>query len=245
MNRQATVEKMKQMRLGGMSTLYHRSITENILSDYTADEFIALLIDTEWEERQNNRIKNLTRGAGFNLSVSSKDIDYGTKRNLDKNMFERLLSLLFLKQHENIIITGATGVGKSYLAQVLGHVSCQYKNRVLYYNSSILMDKIRLAKLEGSYIKLIKNIQRCDLLIIDDFGLQPFDTTSRQAFMEIIEDRHQRVSTIITSQIPVSGWHDLIGEATIADAILDRLVHSSHRIELEGESLRKNKKIIG
>ncbi len=245
MNKQVTIEKMKDMRLHGMSEIYHRSMKEHLFSDYTADEFIQLLIDTEWESRQNNKIKNLIQAARFRLSVSTKDIDYTSKRNLDKNMFERLLSLLFIEQKENIIITGATGVGKSYLAHGLGYCACQNKIRTSYFNASQMMDNLKLAKLDGTYSNIMKRIHKSSLLIIDDFGLQPFDTHARQVLMEIIEDRHQQSSTIITSQIPVAEWHEMIGEATIADAILDRLVHSSHRIALEGESMRKNIKLKG
>ncbi len=245
MNRQMTIEKMKDMRLHGMSEIYHRSMKEHLFSDYSTDEFIQLLIDTEWETRQNNKTKNLIKAAHFRMSVSSMDVDYTSKRNLDKNRFERLLSLLFLEQKENIIITGATGVGKSYLAHALGYTACQNKIKTIYFNASQMMDNLKLAKLDGTYTNIMKRIQKSDILIIDDFGLQPFDTHARQVLMEIIEDRHQRSSIIITSQIPVKEWHEMIGEATIADAILDRLVHSSHRIELEGESLRKNIKLKG
>ena len=240
-----TIEKMKDMRLHGMSEIYHRSMKEHLFSDYSSDEFIQLLIDTEWEARQNNKIKTLIKAARFRMSVSSKDIDYTSKRNLDKNMFERLLSLLFIEQKENIIITGATGVGKSYLAHAIGYTACQDKIRTSYFNASHMMDHLKLAKLDGTFSNIMKRIHKSDLLIMDDFGLQPFDTHARQVLMEIIEDRHQRSSIIITSQIPAGEWHEMIGEATIADAILDRLVHSSHRIELDGESLRKNIKLKG
>jgi len=245
MNTQTTIEKMKQMRLNGMSELYHRALKEHHYAEYTTDDFIALLVDTEWENRQNLKIKNLTKRAGFKLQASPTNIDYTSRRNLDKNMFERLLTLQFLKQTENIIITGPTGAGKSYLAQAIGQKTCQQTIKTIYYNSGQLMEKIKLAKLEGTYIKLLKTIQRAQLLIIDDFGLYPFDNYSRQALMDIIEDRYDRVSTIVASQIPVNKWHQTIGEGTIADAILDRLVYSSHRIELEGESLRKKKQLKG
>jgi DNA replication protein DnaC len=245
MNTQSTIEKMKQMRLNGMTELYHRVLKDNLYRDYTQDEFIGLLVDTEWENRENMKIKNLVKNAGFKMQSSSFNVDYSSQRNLDKNVFERLLSLQFIKQSENVIITGPTGVGKSYLAQVIGQIACQQSKKSFYMNAGKLTERIKMAKLDGTYIKLLKRLQQPDLLIIDDFGLHPFDQNTRQALMDIIEDRYDRVSTIITSQIPVSNWHETIGEGTIADAILDRLVYSSHRIELSGESLRKNKLLKG
>ncbi len=245
MNTQTTIEKMKELRLTGMSELYHRSLQEKNFPDYSTDEMLALLIDTEWECRVNRKIKSLTKAAGFKIQASPNNINYSSKRNLDKNTFERILSLQFINQVENIIITGPTGVGKSYLAQAIGVNACIQTIKTLYFNSADLMAKINLAKMDGSYIKLLNKIQRAELIIIDDFGLHPFDNNYRQALMDIIEDRYERASTIITSQIPVANWHETIGEGTIADAILDRLVYSSHRIELDGESLRKNKILKG
>lgn len=245
MNTQNTIERMSQMRLPAMSNLYHQSKKQHLYTDYTTDQFLALLIDAEWENRNNRKIQNLVKAARFKITASAVDIDYTSRRNLDKNTFDRLLSLGFIKQAENIIITGAAGVGKSYLAQAIGHTACQQLIKTCYTTSAGLMEDVKLAKLQGSYIKLLKKIKKADLLIIDDFGLHSFDDECKQALMDIIEDRYDRASTIITSQIPVSSWHDMIGEGTIADAILDRLVYSSHRIKLKGESLRKNKKLKG
>jgi len=140
-----------------------------------------------------------------------------------------------------VIVTGATGTGKSYLAQALGNQACLMLFKTLFYNTARLMDHLKLARLEGSYTKHLMKIEKTDLLILDDFGLSAFDNQSRQALMDIIESKYDRSSIIIGSQIPISGWHEIIGEGTIADAILDRIVHSSHRIQLKGESLRKNK----
>jgi DNA replication protein DnaC len=245
MNTQSTIDKMRQLRLNGMSDLYQRAIKENLFTNSSNDEFIALMVDTEWENRQNIKINNLVKGAGFKLSVSSLNIDYASNRNLDRNMFERLLTLQFLKQNENVIITGSTGVGKSYLAQCIGRNACEQGDKTLFLNCGQLIEKVKLSMIEGTYIKFLKKLHSFDLLILDDFGLHAFDNQSRQALMDIIEDRHDRVSTLVTSQIPVANWHETIGEGTIADAILDRLVYSSHRIELSGESLRKRKKLKG
>ena len=179
---------------------------------------------------------NTTKGL---KKASIAEISFSENRNLDKNMFNRLSTLDFLAKKENIIITGPSGVGKSYLAQALGHQSCLMGNKVYYCGTSRLLSKLKLCKVDGTYIKELKKLEKTDLLILDDFGLQPFDNKSREILMDIIDDRFDRKSTIVSSQIPVSVWYDIIGEGTIADAILDRLVNSSHRIDLKGESLRK------
>lgn len=241
MNNQNTIEKMKQMRLSGMAQMHYTNITNNINMDYTIDQYITMLVDQEWENRQNKKIHNLTKAARFRYPATIRDIDYSANRQLDKNTFERLALLDFVRNHENLIITGATGTGKSYLAQALGHQACIMLIKTLYFNTTRLMSHLKLSRLEGTYSKNIANLEKADLLILDDFGLNAFDNQDRQALMDIVETKHDRSSLIISTQIPVSGWHELIGEPTIADAILDRIVHSSHRIQLKGESMRKNK----
>ena len=241
MNNQNTIEKMKQMRLGGMAEMHYTNTNSNINLEYTIDQYVAMLVDQEWEMRQNRKIKNLVKNARFRYPATVQDIDYTANRQLDKNTFERLALLDFVRSHENVIITGATGTGKSYLAQALGNQACLMLKKTLYYNTARLMDHLKLARLEGSYTRQLMKIEKTDLLILDDFGLSTFDNQSRQALMEIIESKYDRSSIIIGSQIPISGWHEIIGEGTIADAILDRIVHSSHRIQLKGGSLRKNK----
>ena len=156
-------------------------------------------------------------------------------------MFIRLSTLDFVKRKENIIITGASGTGKSYLAQALGYQACLMENRVLYTNTAKLTGRLKLSKVDGTYLKELSKIRKVDVLILDDFGLHAFDNQSREILLDVIDERHNYASTIMSSQIPVSAWYELIGEQTIADAILDRIVNSSHRIKLEGESLRKGK----
>lgn len=241
MNNQSTIEKMKQMRLYAMADNYYNSTQNNLHRDYTLDQYLALLVDQEWEYRYNKRIQNLIATACFRYPASVQDIDYSANRSLDKNTFERLALLDFIKRGENVIITGATGTGKSYLAQALGQNACTMQYKTMYYNFARLIDQIKLSKLEGTYLKLLNKIEKCDLLILDDFGLTSFDDHARNALMDIVEMKYDKSSLIIAAQIPVKNWHETIGEGTIADAILDRLVHASHRIELTGESLRKNK----
>lgn len=243
MNEHHTVEKMRHMRMNAMAALYHRSITEHLYQDYSLDDFLSLLVDTEWESRQSRNIENLIQRAGFRQAASAADVDYLSRRNLDKTVFERLLSLNFMNKRENLIITGPTGSGKSYLAQCIGIKACQQLHKTIYYNTSRFFDLAKLARLDGSYPKLITRIQKAELLILDDFGLATIDQAARNVLMDIIEDRYDKASIIIATQIPVSDWHALIGENTIADAILDRIVFPSHRIELEGESLRKKKQL--
>lgn len=234
-----TIEKLKQMRLGAMAELHLQHVKNNQLNDCTPDEYLAILTDHEWENRQNQKINRLIKQAGFRQKASIEEVDFAASRNLDKNMFNRLTTLDFISRNENIIITGASGVGKSYLGQALGHQACLMDYRVLYSNTSRLFKKLKLCKVDGTYIKELKRLQKVELLILDDFGLQAFDNHAREALMDVIDDRFNKKSTIVSSQIPVSTWYDIIGEGTIADAILDRLVNTSHRIDLKGESLRK------
>lgn len=234
-----TIEKLKQMRLGAMADLHFQYVKNNRLNDCTPDEYLAILTDHEWENRQNHRTDRLIKQACFRQKASTAEIDFTTSRNLDKNMFNRLSTLDFLSRNENVIVTGASGVGKSYLAQALGHQACIMDYKVFYTNTSRLFKKLKLCKADGTYLKELKRLQKVDLMILDDFGLQAFDNHTREALMDVIDDRFNKNSTIVSSQIPVSAWYDIIGEGTIADAILDRLVNTSHRIDLKGESLRK------
>lgn len=240
MNQQQTVEKMRQLRLYGMADMHYKNIKEGLGSDYTLDEYIAILVDREWEERENNRIQRYIKQARFKISASVQDIDYKASRNLDRNVLERLLQLDFVRRKENIIITEPTGVGKSYIAQAIGIHACNYSFKTLYFNTARLFNQLKLNKLDGTYLKELKKLENTSLLILDDFGLQAFDNHMREALLNVIEDRFNKNSLIVTSQIPISKWYKVIGEGTIADAILDRLINSSHRIELDGESLRKN-----
>ena len=239
MNKNQTIEKLIKMRINTMASMHQHHLANNLYNDSTPDEYIGLLTDMEWEERQNTKIQRRIKQAGFRQQASGSEVDFTTPRNLEKNMFNRLVALDFIAKKENLILTGASGVGKSYLAQAIGHQACMMDYRVLYGITARLFNRLKLAKVDGTYNKELKKLAKYDVLILDDFGLQAFDNHAREALMDIIEDRHTIKTTIVSAQIPVSAWYDVIGEGTIADAILDRLVNSSHRIDLKGESLRK------
>ena len=240
MNKNQTIEKLKGMRLNAMAAMHHHNLQNNLYNDSTPDEYISLLVDHEWEERQNNKIQRLIKQAAFRQKATIADIDFTANRNLDKNMFKRLATLDFITKKENLIITGASGVGKSYLAQALGHQACSMGIKTQYYITARLFSRLKLAKVDGTYHKELAKMFKAELIILDDFGLQAFDNHARDSLMDIIEDRFSSKSTIVASQLPVSTWYDVIGEGTIADAILDRIVNSSHRIDLKGDSLRKD-----
>ncbi|MGN8072829.1 IS21-like element helper ATPase IstB [Mucilaginibacter sp. 22184] len=234
-----TLDKMRQLRLYGMYDAFKTNLETSVKESLTADQFIALLVASEWDDRRNRYVERAIRVAGFRYKASLEQIDYAIDRGLEKNQVHRLAALDFVKERKDLFITGSTGTGKSYLATALGYQACQNGYKVLYVNTAKLMGQLKLAKAKGTILAELKRIERVDLLILDDFGLQPFDAQSRASLLDIIEDRHQKRSTVVTSQIPVKEWYDIIGEKTIADAILDRIVHHSLRVELYGESLRR------
>lgn len=212
-----------------------RRLTSLNTKDCRLKETLAL----RWKE--NGKTERLVNNAKFRYRAYMEEITVNAARNIDKNTLGRLSECEFIKQKQNIPLTGSSGVGKSFIASAIGYKACMNGYKVMYFNINKLFSKLKMAKGDGSYLKEIDRIEKQDLLILDDFGLQTLDNLKRQDFMEVIEDRHGKRSTIIASQLPVSAWHDVIGEKTIADAILDRMVHNALRIELKGESLRKNR----
>jgi DNA replication protein DnaC len=236
---QETLDKLKKLRLLGMARAYETSLENDKTLALSSDELVGMLIEAEWDDRLNRNIERRLRYARFRYQSCMENIDYQSERNIDRNQLMRLAECNFIRKHENIIITGSTGIGKSYLATAIGHQACTIGFKVYYANLGKLFSRLKMGRADGSYLKEISRIERQDLLIIDDFGLLPIDQQNRSALMEIVEDRHKKASMIITSQLPVNCWHEIIGEKTIADAILDRIVHDAHRVELRGESLRK------
>ena len=234
-----TLEKLKEMKLYGMFNTFKASLENYNRNNMTVDKFVNMLVCNEWDERYNRHVNHLIKSAGFRFPASIEEIDYSVERGLDKNLMERLADLSFIKEKKNIFITGSSGTGKTYIATALGNCACQKNYRVIYANTARLMGMLKASKASGKILRDLKRIQRTDLLILDDFALSPFDTVTRGLLMEVIDDRYDSGSTIVASQIPVDYWHESIGEQTVADAIMDRIVHSSIRISLAGESLRK------
>ncbi|HXD94183.1 MAG TPA: IS21-like element helper ATPase IstB [Bacteroidia bacterium] len=236
---ETTLEKMHKMNLMGMHRAFKTSIESGKTEDYTSDEMIANLIESEWDDRRNRGIERQLKNAKFRYKASMEDINYENNRNIDKNQIMRFAECTFINKNENILFTGSTGIGKSFIASAIGHQACNLNFKVAYHNTAKLIGKLKIAKADNSYPKEVAKIEKQNLLILDDFGIQPFDAQGRAMLMEIIEDRHGKGSLIITSQVPVSKWYDIIGDKTMADAILDRIIHQAHRVELKGESMRK------
>lgn len=233
--------EMNQLRLHGMSTTWQALTETRRHHELSLGEGLEILLQAEAQERQNRRFERLKKAARFRYQASVEELYTDGSRGLDKELLSSLATGEYITKGESLIITGATGCGKSFIASALGHHACAQGHKVSYFNLQKLLIKTKMARIDGSVHKLFDNIAKTNLLIIDDFGLTHLEGQQQLDLMEIIEDRHAKASTIMASQLPVGSWYDVIGEATIADAILDRLVHSSYKIELRGESLRKKK----
>ena len=241
---EVTLTRMKQMKLHGMHGAFQTAIETGKTDDYTIDQFVSMITDAEWDDRNNRKIERLIKNARFHYKATIENVIYEHTRNIDRTKLLRLAECDFINKSENVLISGSTGAGKSYIGTALGYQACIEGHRVLYFNTTKLFSKLKMAKADGSYLKELAKMARHQLVILDDFGLQPLDSQNRIALLELIEDRHNKGSMLVTSQLPVSKWYEIIGEKTIADAILDRLIHQSHRIELKGESMRKKRNII-
>ncbi len=231
--------QMSGLRLHGMQKSWTALQETRKLHELSLTEGMELLLQAEEEERTNRRFNRLNKQAGFRYKASLEELRLQDGRGIDKSQIASLANCDFIEKGESILITGATGCGKSFMASALGHQACMMGYKVAYFNMQKLMLKIKIARIEGTVHKLFEKLAKAQLLILDDFGLSHLEKQQQMDFMEIIEDRHGKASTIISSQLPVGSWYDIIGEETIADAILDRLAHTSHRIEIKGESLRK------
>ena len=235
----STLEKLSKMRLQGFEKAY-REITENAQQEkFTIDELVAHLVDAEFDDKYNKKLSRLIKQAKFKQQASLEQINYSHQRGLDKNYLLRLQNCDWIKKSRDLLITGSTGVGKSFIACALGFQACVHEFKVMYITANKLFDKLLLAKADGTYFKYIDAISRMQLFIIDDFGLKKLDNKQCTMMLDLIDDRHGISSIIITSQLPVKSWYDCFAEPTIADAILDRLTNGSYRIDLQGESMRK------
>ena len=233
--------QLSRLRLHGMSRTWQALQETRQQHGLSLSEGLELLLQAEEQDRTNNRFERLRKNARFRYQASIEELKMDASRGMDKALIAILATGEYLSKGESVLITGATGCGKSFLASALGHQACANGYRVAYYNMQKLLLKTKMSRIEGTIFKFFENISKTNLLILDDFGLTYLEKQQQLDLMELLEDRHGKSSTIIASQLPVANWYDIIGEVTIADAILDRLVHTSYRIELKGESLRKKR----
>jgi DNA replication protein DnaC len=242
--RNQTIEQLHHMRLHTMAAAFKEENERPNNNDLTFEDRVAMIVEREWLFREGRRVNTRLKAAKLKHQATIEDVDFRTPRGLDKSLLLSLANCQWIKGHHNVIITGPTGIGKSYLAEAFTNKACREGATARYYRASRLFQDLALAKGDGSYAALLQKIAKTDLLVIDDWGLAPLTDSERRDLFEIMEDRHNIRSTLITSQYPVTTWHDLIGEPTLADAILDRIVHNAHKIVLDGESMRKSKSTL-
>jgi DNA replication protein DnaC len=236
-----TLEKLYDMRLNGMAEAFAEQLQQTEIAELSFEERFGLLVDRNWIWKEDRRMKRLLKNAKLRVDACIEDIDYKTPRGIDKSVILRLASCDWVKQAQNIIIVGPTGVGKTYLACALANRACRSGHCSFYIRAPRLFHDVALARADGSYAKLMNKLAKTRVMVIDDLGLAPLADHQRRDLLEVIEDRQGLSSTIVASQLPVENWHENIGDPTIADAILDRLVHNAHRINLKGTSMRKKR----
>ncbi len=236
-----TLEQMRRLRLNGMADAYAEQTKSPETESLSFDERLGLLIDRERSDRESRKLSSRLRRARLRQQASLEDIDYAAARGLDKTVIRALARCQYVAHHENILIVGATGTGKTFLACALAHKACLEGFTARYERLSRLLESIQIARVDGTYPKLVAALAKIDVLILDDWGLAPIVGSGRNDLLDILEDRSARRSTIVTSQLPVTEWHAAIGDDTLADAILDRIIHNGHRITLKGDSMRKKR----
>jgi DNA replication protein DnaC len=238
---QQTIEKLHAMQLGALADAFKEQLDNPAMDDLTFAERFGLLVDRLWIWREEKRMKRLLKNAKLKLQACPEDIDYRTPRGIDKSVLLSLMNCGWIRKHQNVLIIGPTGVGKTYIACALAQKACREGITVSYIRAPRLYHDLAISKADGSYSRLMGRLARTRLVLIDDFGLAPMTDPDRRNFLEVVEDRHLAGSTIVTSQLPLENWHETIGDPTLADAILDRLVHNAHRITLKGESMRRKR----
>jgi DNA replication protein DnaC len=236
-----TIDLLHALGLHGMAKGFKELDTQPEAAGLTHAEWLALLLEHEASLRRQKRFESRARAAKLRQPASVEDVDYRAVRGLDRALFMKLASCDWIREHYNLLITGPCGVGKSWLACALGHKACREDLSAAYHRIPRLFQALALARADGRYTKTLRQLARVDLLILDDWGPEMLGPEQRRDLLEIVEDRYDNRSLIVTSQVPVDRWYEIIGDPTIADAILNRLVHNAYRIELSGESLRKNK----
>jgi DNA replication protein DnaC len=241
MLRQPTLDRLRELRLRGMAEAFATEQERPEAANLSFEERLGLLVDAEWTHRRNTMLARLLREAKLRLPACPEDVEFGAARGLDRSVWRALFAGDFAQHHQNVLIVGPTGVGKTYVACALGHACCRLGMRVRYVRLGALLQDVALGRLDGSYGTLFARLAKTDLLILDDFGLAPLAGLEARELLEVIDDRYERRSTVVCSQLPLSEWHRAITDPTLADAILDRLVHGAHKFTLSGESMRKKK----